>query len=48
MIACPFCQAELPAETRQEDGWNCVCGEFVPVSMTVDPTRRVCGKKKED
>ncbi|GAB4388732.1 MAG: hypothetical protein Kow0025_09790 [Thermodesulfovibrionales bacterium] len=34
---CPVCGRELPESALREVGWDCRCGEFIPVTLALSP-----------
>ena len=36
IMHCPVCGRELDKDKRQEDGWLCRCGEFVPEALALN------------
>lgn len=34
---CPLCGRELPESSYTEGGWQCSCGEYIPVKLALNP-----------
>lgn len=41
-IHCPICGRELEDAKRNEKGWVCKCGEFIPFGLIIDPFSGCC------
>ncbi|MFZ6017181.1 MAG: hypothetical protein ACOYU0_06195 [Nitrospirota bacterium] len=34
---CPVCGRELDKSAFKAEGWQCKCGEFIPVELAINP-----------